>query len=40
MLSLLLNAPELESGDARVMQEIGNWELGNEVGNEGFPGRH
>jgi len=41
MLSSLLNAPELESGDARVMREIGNWELGNEVGNEGgFPGRH
>lgn len=30
MLSSLLNAPELESGDARVMQEIGNWKLENE----------
>ena len=41
MLSSLLGAPELESGDASVMQEIGNWKLGNEVGNEGgFAGRH
>lgn len=37
MLSSLLSAPELESGDARVMQEIGNWKLENEGA---IPNRH
>ena len=36
MLSSLLRAPELESGDAQVMQEIGYWGLGHKGG---FPRR-
>jgi len=30
MVSALLNAPELASGDAEAMREIGRWKLENE----------
>ncbi|KAF8899000.1 mitochondrial intermediate peptidase [Infundibulicybe gibba] len=32
MVSTLLKAPELESGDARAMGEVGRWKIGDDVG--------
>jgi mitochondrial intermediate peptidase len=37
MVSTLLSAPELESGDAEAMKEVGRWRIEDEVGQ---PGRH
>ncbi|KAJ7597526.1 mitochondrial intermediate peptidase [Mycena floridula] len=37
MLSTLLSSPELESGDAEAMREVGKWRIEDEVG---LPGRH
>ncbi|TFK36958.1 mitochondrial intermediate peptidase [Crucibulum laeve] len=37
MVSALLNAPELESGDTDAMREVGRWKIEDEVG---VPGRH
>jgi len=37
MVSTLLEAPELESGDAEAMKEVGRWRIEDEVG---VPGRH
>ncbi|KAJ7446469.1 mitochondrial intermediate peptidase [Mycena galericulata] len=37
MVSTLLSAPELESGDAEAMREVGRWRIEDEVGQ---PGRH
>ncbi|RDB28814.1 Mitochondrial intermediate peptidase [Hypsizygus marmoreus] len=37
MVSTLLGAPELESGDAEAMREVGRWRIEDEVGQ---PGRH
>ncbi|KAF5352368.1 hypothetical protein D9756_005981 [Leucocoprinus leucothites] len=37
MVSKLLNAPELERGDAEAMREVGRWKIEDEVG---VPGRH
>ena len=37
MVSALLDAPELESGDAEAMREVGRWKIDDEVGQ---PGRH
>jgi len=33
----LLDAPELERGDAEAMKEVGRWKIEDEVG---VPGRH
>jgi intermediate peptidase len=33
----LLDAPELESGDAEAMREVGQWKIDDEVGQ---PGHH
>ncbi|KAF7347679.1 Mitochondrial intermediate peptidase [Mycena venus] len=32
MVSMLLSAPQLESGDAEVMREVGRWRIEDEVG--------
>jgi intermediate peptidase len=32
MVSKLLNAPELENGDAEAMREVGRWKIEDEVG--------
>ncbi|KAJ7751301.1 mitochondrial intermediate peptidase [Mycena maculata] len=37
MVSTLLSAPQLESGDAEAMREVGRWRIEDEVGQ---PGRH
>ncbi|GJE85823.1 mitochondrial intermediate peptidase [Phanerochaete sordida] len=37
MVSTLLHAPELESGDAGAMAEVGRWKIEDEVS---LPGRH
>ncbi|KDQ63283.1 hypothetical protein JAAARDRAFT_29301 [Jaapia argillacea MUCL 33604] len=37
MVGALLNAPELETGDAEAMREVGKWRLEDEVG---MSGRH
>ena len=37
MLSALLDAPKLETGDAEAMREVGRWKIEDEVGT---PGRH
>ncbi|KAF8807825.1 mitochondrial intermediate peptidase [Phlegmacium glaucopus] len=37
MVSALLDAPELETGDAEAMREVGQWKIDDEVGQ---PGRH
>ncbi|KAJ6575303.1 mitochondrial intermediate peptidase [Mycena capillaripes] len=37
MVSTLLSAPQLESGDAEAMREVGRWRIEDEVG---LPGRH
>ncbi|KAJ7619208.1 mitochondrial intermediate peptidase [Mycena polygramma] len=37
MVSKLLSAPQLESGDAEAMREVGRWRIEDEVG---LPGRH
>lgn len=37
MVSKLLDAPELERGDAEAMKEVGRWKIEDEVG---VPGRH
>nr|AKF12274.1 mitochondrial intermediate peptidase [Collybia nuda] len=37
MVSTLLNAPELETGDAEAMREVGRWKIEDEVG---LAGRH
>ncbi|KAL0951533.1 hypothetical protein HGRIS_008217 [Hohenbuehelia grisea] len=37
MVSALLDAPELETGDANSMREVGRWRIEDEVG---VPGRH
>ena len=37
MVSKLLSAPELESGDALAMKEVGQWRIENEVA---MPSRH
>jgi len=37
MVSKLLDAPELERGDAEAMKEVGSWKIEDEVG---VPGRH
>ncbi|XP_006454076.1 hypothetical protein AGABI2DRAFT_213738 [Agaricus bisporus var. bisporus H97] len=37
MVAALLNAPELERGDAEAMREVGRWRIEDEVG---LPGRH
>ncbi|KAJ7786506.1 mitochondrial intermediate peptidase [Mycena metata] len=37
MVSSVLSAPELESGDAEAMREVGRWRIEDEVG---LPGRH
>ena len=37
MVSGLLEMPELESGDAEAMREVGTWRIEDEVG---VPGRH
>jgi intermediate peptidase len=37
MVAALLNAPELERGDAEAMTEVGRWRIEDEVG---LPGRH
>ncbi|KAJ7293149.1 mitochondrial intermediate peptidase [Mycena rebaudengoi] len=37
MVSTLLSAPELASGDAEAMREVGRWRIDDEVGQ---PGRH
>jgi intermediate peptidase len=37
MVGALLNAPELERGDAEAMREVGRWRIEDEVG---LPGRH
>lgn len=37
MVSALLDAPELETGDAKAMREVGRWKIEDEVG---VPGRH
>ncbi|KAF9455631.1 mitochondrial intermediate peptidase, partial [Collybia nuda] len=35
MVSTLLNAPELQSGDAEAMREVGRWKIEDEVGSAG-----
>jgi intermediate peptidase len=37
MVGALLNAPELTTGDAEAMREVGRWKIEDEVGQ---PGRH
>ncbi|KAJ7103343.1 mitochondrial intermediate peptidase [Mycena belliarum] len=37
MVGTLLSAPQLESGDAEAMREVGRWRIEDEVGQ---PGRH
>ena len=37
MVSALLDAPELASGDAEAMREVGRWKIEDDVGQ---PGRH
>jgi intermediate peptidase len=37
MVSKLLSSPELESGDANAMKEVGMWRIENEVA---MPSRH
>jgi intermediate peptidase len=37
MVSTLLSAPKLESGDAEAMREVGRWKIEDEVG---LAGRH
>ncbi|PPQ67160.1 hypothetical protein CVT25_005761 [Psilocybe cyanescens] len=37
MVSSLLDAPELETGDASAMREVGRWKIEDDVGQ---PGRH
>ena len=37
MVSALLKAPELASGDAEAMATVGRWKIEDEVG---LPGRH
>ncbi|KAL4263410.1 Mitochondrial intermediate peptidase [Pleurotus pulmonarius] len=37
MVSVLLDSPQLETGDADAMKEVGQWRIEDEVG---LPGRH
>jgi intermediate peptidase len=37
MVSVLLESPGLETGDARAMREVGHWKIEDDVG---MPGRH
>lgn len=37
MVSILLNSPELGSGDAAAMTEVGRWKIEDEIA---MPGRH